>query len=153
LLLAVRWTGGADMLGRSFRKCLAAFVIHPKKKNHTAMMVGIAAIIVFVVSVPPILWPKARNSQESNSGQHAPPQTSPAPTSAKSPQQRMHPEVKYFAKKSRNTLLPNVLMATANGKAYELIGKSKQKCLRLIAQKDFDDNGSLDALVEHITAC
>lgn len=120
-------------------------------RRHSAITVGIAATVVLVVVVAFTLWPKARNSPETISGQQSPSQT--APTNAKSPQQPMYPEVKYFAKKSGNTLFANVLLATANGKTYELIGKSKQKCLRLVAQKDFDGNGSLDALVEHITAC
>jgi hypothetical protein len=118
------------MLGQRFLKYLAALAILPKTKSHAAMMAGIAATVILA----------------SSSGQQT------APASAKTFEQPI-PEVKYFATKSGNTSLPNVLLARANGKTYELIGKSQQKCLRLIAEKDFDGNGSVDALVEHVTAC
>jgi hypothetical protein len=45
------------------------------------------------------------------------------------------------------------LHATANGKTYSLIGRSKKMCLQIVDQRDFDGNGLIDALVVHITAC
>jgi len=48
---------------------------------------------------------------------------------------------------------PSTLLATINGKSSVLINKSKGKCLQIVEQRDFDGDGSLDALVEDITAC
>ena len=42
---------------------------------------------------------------------------------------------------------------TATGKTYELIGSSKEMCLEVIDQRDFDGNGFVDALVEYILGC
>jgi len=43
---------------------------------------------------------------------------------------------------------PTGLRATETGKTYPLIDKSKQMCLQVIDQRDFDGNGFVDALVE-----
>jgi hypothetical protein len=53
----------------------------------------------------------------------------------------------YSVRKFDDAAIGDVLLATANGKTYELIGKSKEKCRAIIAQKDFDGDGSIDALV------
>jgi hypothetical protein len=45
------------------------------------------------------------------------------------------------------------LRATENGKIYQLIDQSKQMCLQIFDQRDFDGNGFVDALVKHIVAC
>jgi hypothetical protein len=47
----------------------------------------------------------------------------------------------------------SALRATENGKTYQLIDKSKGMCLQVIDQRDFDGNGFVDALVEHVVAC
>ncbi|WP_156476475.1 hypothetical protein [Aeromonas enteropelogenes] len=43
--------------------------------------------------------------------------------------------------------------AEVNGNQYLLIGKSEELCLEVIEQRDFDGNGSTDALIKNITAC
>jgi hypothetical protein len=45
------------------------------------------------------------------------------------------------------------LSATENGKTYRLIDKSKEMCLEVVDQRDFDGNGFVDALVSHVAAC
>lgn len=63
-------------------------------------------------------------------------------------------KVRYSIKQSGDTPFgPSTLVATFNGKASILINKSKGKCLQIVEQRDFDGDGSLDALVEDITAC
>jgi hypothetical protein len=47
----------------------------------------------------------------------------------------------------------SVLRATANGKTYELIDRSKRMCLQVVDQRDFDGNGLVDALVRDILGC
>ena len=61
-------------------------------------------------------------------------------------------KVEYFVEKSGDSMF-SALRAKANGKTYTLIDKSKEMCLSVADQKDFDGNGLTDALVEHITAC
>jgi hypothetical protein len=48
---------------------------------------------------------------------------------------------------------PGTLLATIDGKSSVLIAQSKGKCLEIVDQRDFDGDGSQDALVEDITAC
>jgi uncharacterized protein YecT (DUF1311 family) len=60
--------------------------------------------------------------------------------------------VEYFIEKSDNFSYAT-LRARANGKVYTLIDKSKQMCLDVVDQRDWDGNGLKDALVERITAC
>jgi hypothetical protein len=123
----------------------------PKRKNRTAIMIGIAEIVVLVALVGFIAWSTSRNVPATGAGQQPAPQTSS--TDATSPQRPAHPEVRYSVEKSGDMPLPNVLLAKAYGKTYELTGKSEKKCLQIIAENDFDGNGSLDALVEDITSC
>jgi uncharacterized protein YecT (DUF1311 family) len=60
--------------------------------------------------------------------------------------------VEYFVEKSDDALF-NVLRARSNGKTYTLIDKSKEMCLAVADQRDWDGNGLKDALIERITAC
>jgi hypothetical protein len=59
--------------------------------------------------------------------------------------------IEYFVKE--NIFEFGALHAKENGKTYQLIDKSLEKCLSVIDQRDFDNNGLVDALVAHITAC
>lgn len=61
--------------------------------------------------------------------------------------------VSYSLSKVGDSMFPNVLWANFNGKRSKLIDPSKEKCLQIIDQRDFDGNGLRDALVEDITAC
>src|SRR5215472_8372015 len=45
------------------------------------------------------------------------------------------------------------LRASENGKTYQLIDKSKEMCLSVVDQRDFDGNGFVDALVENFVSC
>jgi hypothetical protein len=47
----------------------------------------------------------------------------------------------------------SALVATADGKTYQLIDRSKEMCLQVVDQRDFDGNGLVDALVENILGC
>jgi hypothetical protein len=58
----------------------------------------------------------------------------------------------YSVGKPKGSLY-NELSATENGKTYKLIPESKNQCLEVVEQKDFDGNGTLDALVQNTTAC
>src|SRR5579859_1732011 len=60
--------------------------------------------------------------------------------------------IEYFVDKSDDALHA-VLRAKENGKTYTLIDKTKEGCLVVADQRDFDGNGLTDALVENITAC
>ena len=63
-------------------------------------------------------------------------------------------KISYSVEQSGETPFgPATLLATFNGKTSVLIGKSKQKCLQIIEQRDFDGDGLTDALLENITAC
>jgi hypothetical protein len=63
------------------------------------------------------------------------------------------PQITYSVRESSNGPPVGVLLATANGRSRELIGQSQQKCLRIVAQQDFDGNGSTDALVANVQGC
>jgi len=83
------------------------------------------------------------------SAQQASGGASPARPSASS-----HARISYSVKNSDETPLgPSTLLAAINGKSRVLINKSKGKCLKIVEQRDFDGDGSLDVLVEDITAC
>jgi hypothetical protein len=45
------------------------------------------------------------------------------------------------------------LTAVIGEKKYTIIDRSKEMCLRIVGQRDFDGNGTLDALVAHFAAC
>jgi hypothetical protein len=45
------------------------------------------------------------------------------------------------------------LEATANGRTQTIIAESESQCLSIVDQKDFDADGYVDALVEHINGC
>jgi hypothetical protein len=76
------------------------------------------------------------------------------PASSRQSRPSSHARISYSVTQSGDGALgPNSLLATINGKSSVLIDKSKDKCLRIVEQKDFDGDGSLDALVEDITAC
>lgn len=60
--------------------------------------------------------------------------------------------IEYFVEKSDDSMY-SVLRAKANGNTYTLIDKSKEMCLAVTDQRDWDGNGLIDALVERITAC
>src|SRR5579864_3061648 len=62
--------------------------------------------------------------------------------------------IKYsVVQADKTTFSTGALVATVNGKRHVLVSKSKEKCLQIIDERDFDGDGSLDALVEDITAC
>jgi hypothetical protein len=61
-------------------------------------------------------------------------------------------QIEYFVEKPGDSLY-NILRAKANGKTYTLIDASKEMCLAVADQRDWDGNGLKDALVERITAC
>lgn len=61
-------------------------------------------------------------------------------------------KVEYSVEKSDGSIF-TALRATANGKTYQLVDKSKEMCLQVIAQRDLDGNGFVDALVLHRIAC
>jgi hypothetical protein len=61
-------------------------------------------------------------------------------------------QIEYFVEKPGDSLY-NVLRAKANGKTYTLIDQSREMCLAVADQRDWDGNGLKDALVERITAC
>lgn len=60
--------------------------------------------------------------------------------------------IKYSTTKSKNQLYSS-LTAEIDGQTYILIDDKEEYCLNIIEQKDFDNNNSIDVLVEHITAC
>jgi len=74
-----------------------------------------------------------------------------------SAQQSLHPaqaKVKYSVAQSGHAAFsPGALLASFNGKTQTLISKSKNKCLQIVAVRDFDGDGLTDALVSDITAC
>jgi hypothetical protein len=72
-----------------------------------------------------------------------PPKTNPLLTST---------SVEYTVEKSGD-FADATLRAKVNGKTYTLIDKSKEQCLEIVDQRDWDGNGLKDALVERITAC
>ena len=47
----------------------------------------------------------------------------------------------------------STLRATSGGKTYTLIDQSKQSCLQIVDQRDWDSNGLADALLRHVNAC
>jgi hypothetical protein len=62
--------------------------------------------------------------------------------------------ISYSVKESgKMPFAPGTLLATIDGKSSVLIDESRGKCLEVVDQRDFDGDGSVDALVEDITAC
>jgi hypothetical protein len=61
-------------------------------------------------------------------------------------------QIKYYSTRIEDSMF-STLKATVNGKEYTLIDKKAEKCLILEEQRDFDNNGSMDALVTSIDAC
>jgi hypothetical protein len=93
-----------------------------------------------------------------NSSSQQGPRTASAPSgqqpSAPTAQALARRKIRYSIAQSGNApFSPTALVATLNGKHSVLISKSKNKCLEIVDQRDFDGDGSLDALVEDITAC
>ena len=62
-------------------------------------------------------------------------------------------KVEYSVDDDSSSFHFNTLRASANGKTYQLIDKSKKMCLQVIDQRDFDGNGFVDVPVSHIVAC
>jgi serine/threonine protein kinase len=60
--------------------------------------------------------------------------------------------ITYATNKSPTKLISS-LTATVNGNQYILVDESEETCLSIEAQKDFDGNGTMDALIRHSTAC
>jgi len=75
----------------------------------------------------------------------AQPQTQNRPTPQRSQ------GIQYSVEKSDDSI--SILRATAGGKTYTLIDRSKEMCLAIVDQRDWDGSGLGDALVENITAC
>src|SRR5436853_3121826 len=63
------------------------------------------------------------------------------------------PEKVSYSLTTSNNGFFSTLRATFNGKTSLLISKKREMCLKILAKKDFDGDGLLDALVEKITAC
>jgi uncharacterized protein YecT (DUF1311 family) len=61
-------------------------------------------------------------------------------------------QIEYFVEKSDDAMF-SALRAKVNGKTYTLIDKSKEMCLAVMDQRDWDGNGLKDALVERSPAC
>src|SRR5215469_1198068 len=82
-------------------------------------------------------------------------QASATPTPAQQPAPRpVKPKIRYaITQLGKTTFSTGALVATFNGQRHVLVDKSKNKCQQIISQRDFDGDGSLDALVEEITAC
>jgi len=60
--------------------------------------------------------------------------------------------IEYFVEKSDDSFF-GALRARANGKTYTIIDKSKEMCLAVADQRDWDGNSLKDALIERISAC
>jgi uncharacterized protein YecT (DUF1311 family) len=60
--------------------------------------------------------------------------------------------IKYFIENT-GEFLHTTLHAKEKGKTYTIIGKSKNACLSILDQRDFDGNGHIDALIEQYPAC
>jgi hypothetical protein len=57
------------------------------------------------------------------------------------------PEIQYSVEHPSDVPFGfTALEATANGRTYSLISKSKEMCLQVFAQRDFEGNGFIDAL-------
>lgn len=79
--------------------------------------------------------------------------TTPVPAQQSKPRP-VKPKIQYaITQLDKTTFSTGALVAAINGKRQVLVSKSKNKCLQIIDQRDFDGDGSLDALVEDITAC
>ncbi len=61
-------------------------------------------------------------------------------------------KVSYFVNSVQNSPF-DALRANINGQDYELISEEENLCLDLTDQRDYDKNGSVDALVTNIVAC
>jgi len=62
-----------------------------------------------------------------------------------------HARVSYFARQSKTMF--SSLVAIADDQTYSIIDLTEEACLKVLDQKDFDGNGTKDALVKLITAC
>lgn len=102
------------------------------------LLVGLAALSI-------VFWlpPERMEAQQSSSSTAQ----QPAPSAAR-------PKIRYsITQLDRTAFSTGALVATVNGKRQILVDKSRKKCLQVVEQRDFDGDGSLDALVEDITAC
>jgi len=82
-------------------------------------------------------------------------QASSAPAKGQTPAPKaLKAKIKYSITQLDQTVFSTgALVATVNGKRHVLVSKSKDKCLQIVDERDFDGDGLLDALVKHITAC
>jgi hypothetical protein len=75
---------------------------------------------------------------------------------AAQPQPRPAPQrplaTRYSVEKPDDSMF-GILRAAVGGRTYTLIGKSKEMCLAIVDQRDWEGNGSRSALVERIAAC
>jgi hypothetical protein len=62
-------------------------------------------------------------------------------------------KVEYSVEDDNDVPYFSDLRATVNGRTYQLIDRSKQMCLQVVDQRDFDGDGFVDALVENILGC
>ena len=60
--------------------------------------------------------------------------------------------VTYRVTKPEGVLF-GTLEATRQGKTQELVGRAKEQCLEVVDARDFDGNGTTDALVAHVSGC
>ncbi|HEY6352630.1 MAG TPA: hypothetical protein VI636_24805 [Candidatus Angelobacter sp.] len=110
-----------------------------RKINRPTIVILLASLAVF-----PAAAVGMQTSTTPSTGQQ-PTQPAPKPVKAK---------IKYsIVQLDKTTFSTGALVATLNGKRQVLVSKSKNKCLQIIDERDFDGDGSLDALVEDVTAC
>lgn len=102
-----------------------------------------AIVLIIIIGCVIIIGCLAGSAQQASGG-----------GSISQPPASSHPKITYSVTQSGEIPSgPSTLLATVNGKSSVLINKSKGKCLQIVEQRDFDGDGSLDALVEDITAC
>jgi hypothetical protein len=62
-------------------------------------------------------------------------------------------KVNYFVSRATDGLFSKRLKAEIDGRTYVIIDEKDDLCLDVVDQRDYDGNGSDDALIIHITAC